>query len=255
MKKLFIIVPAILLIFGSTVLAETLHFIGIHYCAMTCDPSVEKGPKGIIIDILEEIMTPEGIEINVTFVPFKRISHEIKKEKYDGVLGGNNTHFPDLIQTKKSIVTNSVGFYVRHDTQWRYNGIASLKKIRIGRTLGFKTMNKEIDNYLEGSSTPCVQHLSGKRTEERNLIKLMKSRIDVFVGGSMTTAYIIKKMELTNKIIRVSDPISLFHNHILFHPRNSKAEYYIRLIDMKLPELEKSGKLKNILKRYGHDSF
>ncbi|MCI2284006.1 transporter substrate-binding domain-containing protein [Colwellia sp. MSW7] len=109
---------------------------------MTIFPSEGSSARGFVIDILHEIYTSKGYEIEYYEVPLAR--------GLDMVANGSCDMLPEYLFSKnaekgfeyaaQATFSYTAAFIVRHDDPWIYNGVESLKGKRIatGPNLGLQ---------------------------------------------------------------------------------------------------------------------
>ncbi|WP_163337159.1 ABC transporter substrate-binding protein [Desulfopila sp. IMCC35008] len=232
--------------------AETLHMLSPYYCPLVCDPEQADGREGFVVDILTRIFEPAGYAFEIKFVPYARLVALVNDGEYqDGVLLGGSPHMSDLILPKRTIAPQRGVFLVRAGNSWRYQGLESLKPIRLGFVLGYSTMNEDIDAYLATAEDPAVQFITGENSFKRNLLKLLADRINVLLEANFTAFYQLNSMRETEQVEIAGHTSPVFHNTPGFSPKHPQAQEFARMVEVGLVTLRKNGELAQILSSYG----
>jgi len=226
---------------------KVLEFLTLDYCPLICKSGDR---KGILVDILETIYVPLGYKINVNIKPIKRAFKDYANGEYDGVIGGDPTQFPLNSFPKIVSVPHSPYFYKLANNKWEYNGIESLKLVRIGAVENYKYANPDIEKYLRSKNDGVV--LISEKDHLKKLINLLKkNRIDSFLGGEFPVEDYLKSKGLEKEIILASKDIGTFRNYISFSNKSKNSKELLEIHDKRFMEIYKDGTLAKIYQKYG----
>jgi polar amino acid transport system substrate-binding protein len=233
--------------------AKTLNFLTANYCPLICE-SGDK--KGVLVDILHQIYRPLGYKINIKYMPLKRAFLEFNNGNYDGFIGGNQIQLPKNKFPHYVSAPNSVFAFKLSNSKWKYTGINSLSKIKIGVVKNFSYEDKDIDNYLKINKLNKTKVLLININEHlKKLTSLLeKKRINIFLGGSIATEHYLNKYKLQKKIVPASKRLGVFKNYISFNSQRNNYKKLISIHDQRFKLLYDKGIITKIYKEYGIQS-
>ena len=192
-KNIFFIVLLFfpLLAFGQL---KNLQVRSDFYCPYNCSPNSEK--KGFLIDILEKMIeeTPSLKEFILSYQDetFQKSINDTLSGKTDILLKAS----PELDHKKITLikipsVMQEFCFYTRTNQVWRYEGIPSLKRIKLGIVDGY-SYGKDVDKYIGSERLgQKIEVLSGSDAHIRLLQRLRKNHIDVFIADKKVVNYML----------------------------------------------------------------
>lgn len=230
-----------------------VRFAALDYCPLVCNPTTEpSGRKGIMVDIVEHIFKKENLKVTVSIMPFKRARNEVKKGLYDGMIAGDIFQAPTFIYPKNPILKNYAQMFALRGTKWKFKGIESLDNIRLLSVKEFGYKNKPIEDYLNRATRDKVTQMEGSSAYTSRGIALLKRRsADVYIEGTLAFKYISWVEGCSERFIPVSGILSVFNNYASFSPKKKRSHKLAAIVDKHLPGLHESGKIREILKRYG----
>lgn len=227
---------------------EVLKFAADPWMPISGDPT--QGQTGYFVDILKAVFEAKGYTVDYQAMPWTRAIEEARQGRITGIIGAFKSDAPDFIfpKTPQGIIENT--FFALKNNPWKYEGIASLQKVRLGTTLGY-AYGEPLDSYLsQNKENPLlVQPLSGDDPLGRNIMKLQKKRIDVVIEAKMVWEYTAaqKKMEADFK---EAGHLGREETFVAFSPKISQSKKYASILDEGMQTLRKSGELQKILDRY-----
>ncbi|MDX1695383.1 MAG: transporter substrate-binding domain-containing protein [Ketobacteraceae bacterium] len=240
-------------LFSSVVHAETLHFATIDYCPFTCNPDKESGKEGFMTDVLRKALEEAGYALRVEMHPYVRAVREVRDGKYDGIVVVGKDYAPDLVYPDMPTVVQRVVFLTATDTSWNYTGVESLRNAKVGIVRGFHYVDPDLIAYLEHNQTDPTKVLvmHGENTTERGVSMLQTNRITTFLEGEYSARYVLRKMGILDSIRVAGFTRNAFEDYTGFSPKNPDASRFARILSNKIQELKQSGRLADILSRYG----
>lgn len=253
----------ILLMAAGTGHAEKVTILVEEDCPYSCRS--ETGNKGFVQDILETIFQKYGYETEFQMVPWLRALHTFNDQlpHIDGMIGMKVHPVKKGIAVfpEEEIARYTHRFYAKKDSfpvdTWKYEGIESLKNLKVGCVKGWNYCDKDISKYLAEGSRPYVQAMTGESPESRNIIKLLNGRIDLWIANISNTEYLLaKEYKAGNKAVKqitgfLDLPVT---NEVNVYPvfyQNEKGLKYAEIFTKGIRELRKSGELDKIMEKYG----
>lgn len=231
--------------------AETLTMLADYWCPYTCSP--ESNRPGFMVEIAKEIFEPEGFKVEYTIRNWARAVADTKVGKYNAVIGANVGDVEGFIlpNVPQGIAINY--FWARKDSRFFYKDIASLKGNKVGVINGYSYGSKEIDLPIARHNSSFVI-VSG----EDALPKLMKMTEAKRIEGFIENPYVLEDLVLTSmkqfagKFKPVSNNIVReVELYIAFSPAKHNSKKLALFLSEGMNKIRKSGKLKNILDKYG----
>lgn len=241
---------ALLIIFSisQSAFADVISIRADDWCSYNCEPK-SKDP-GYLIEIAKYIFESKGHTIEYKTMPWARAISETRRGEYIAIVGAYTDDAPDFIFTTP-LGSSTMRFYGKKGHQWQYNGISSLKSIRIGVIRSY-SYGEEMDQYIKGKDkTNDVQIVSTEHGLEQNIQKLLLGRIHVFAENEMVFQYQIKQKGYSINKFQDAGFISRDDVYIAFSPNSTKSSIYVEILNSGIKELRSSGKLKGILDKYG----
>lgn len=234
-------------------------------CPYSCRSEKEMGLDGFVQDILRTIFESHGYSVEFVIVPWLR-ALDMFNRRAPGINGmlGMKTHpinkeialFPD-----EELTRYIHRFYALKDSPsvdgWKYQGVDSLQRLKIGCVKGWNYSDKSITKYFSEGAHPFVQALHGDGHQERNYQKLLAGRIDLWAANIYNAEYLIsKKRSAGDK--KVESMVALFDfpitQDVSVYPvfyRNDEGRKLLELYASGIRKLRNTGRLEKFLGRYG----
>ncbi|MGI0118976.1 substrate-binding periplasmic protein [Zooshikella sp. RANM57] len=227
------------------------------WCPYICpDASSETGlndQPGFFVEIVHEILSEHGHQVNLVVVPWTRAIRGAQNGIYDGLLGTVPATVPDFIFPEKGQSYYHMCFFTRLNSTWQYDGIKSLASLRLGVVQDYDYDNGgELDQYIQQEINGYwVIPISGEDKDalNTNIRRVEQGRVDVIIDGREVMDYYFKNKKA--KTIREAGCISKDKMYVAFSPVNDRAKEYADILSDGMDSLRASGKLEEILKKYG----
>lgn len=218
------------------------------WCPYNCDPT-SKTP-GYVIEIAKEVFAKVGIDVEYKTLNWARAISDSRKGDYVGIVGATHSDAPDFVFPEETEGPNQNCFYTAPKSQWRYAGVSSLEKVKLGIIRDY-AYSDEVDSYIKEhvKNSKSIEVVSGDNPLEMNLKKLAAGRIDATIENRFVMAYFQDSHKQI--AIREAGCVKDAPIYIAFSPANKKAKRYAAELSAGLKELRKSGRLNVILARYG----
>ncbi|WP_415718263.1 substrate-binding periplasmic protein [Maridesulfovibrio sp.] len=200
--------------------------------------------QGMQYELAQIIFRKMNTKFKITFAPWKRALLMAKSGKVDGVFGLRKTEerqrwmiFPD-----EPLMNVYTVLFKRADDPFEFNGISSLQGKNIGIIKGY-TYGTEFDKSILFSREE-VANLS------QNFLKLHAGRVDLVAGYRTVGRYMLKKMNLMDRIVECPGKINVSPLYIGFinNPENVET---CRSFSIHLKKLKESADCKKIMRNIG----
>ena len=232
----------------SVALSQTITIVADDWCPYNCEPGSDS--PGYIVELAHEIFTSAGFRLEYKYVPWARALKEVTKGTYGGAIAATPKEMPNGIFPEEELGYYANDLIIRKGDPWRFKNIDSLKRVKLGAIKDYN-YGKQMDAYIEKHmNSTAVQVLSGNNCVERNLRKLLDSRIDVYLEDRNVAFYTAKQMNIIDEIEfggTEGKPIAMY---IGFSSANPESKTYARLLSEGIKRMRKSGQLAKILKKY-----
>ena len=236
------------LLFAGSAFAATLTVRADNWPPYNSEPTA-KNP-GYMIEVLKEIYEPQGIAIDYQLMPWTRACNDVNAGKYDAVVGTDKSENPGMIFPQESFGDMVSTMYVRNDNPWRYAGIDSLAGKRLGVIDGY-SYSDELDPYIEKNKGGKVFAATGDDALPMLIKMLQAGRIDVLIEDANVMRFTLVGAGAKNIVSagRV-DTNSTALEFGLSNKSKTSADY-ARKFDEGIAKLRASGRLAEILNKYG----
>lgn len=212
------------------------------------EPNSEQ--PGYMVEIAQVIFSAHGHNIDYKLMPWTRSLDEVRKGTYDAVIGTDPDESPELIFPNEAFGVNQNGFFVKKGSAWKYSGIDSVKQIRLGVIDGYGYY-PDLDKYIEGYKGSKLFAATGDDALPKLLKMLKAGRIDVVIENVNVMTQTLKEKNLSNELVSAGIAEEKFDLFMAFSPEKANSKEYSRIFDEGLAKLRRSGKLQEILARYG----
>jgi len=126
-----------------------------------------------------------------------------------------------------------------------------LKEITLGVIKSY-SYTESIDQYIQKykDDDRYIRFISGDSVLQHNFARLGKGHIDALIEDKYVINYHPMQNNFKNpfKVISIDIPAKVF---IVFAPNCSKSKAYAKILSEGILRLRKSGRLKQILSKYG----
>ncbi len=237
------------LVYGDTVRGVTMRA-----CPYTCDPVLDDGKDGFMVEIAKVAFRRAGHTYTVKIEPFPRAMKSVVDGTYDAMTVCNpaDVSESDLLFPEVTSGLATASFIVRKGETWKYTGVESLKQIRLGSVVGYTWSNEAVNQYLQNTQFPAVQNISVEEPVKNNLLKLRLNRTDAYLDIIESAKYMASKIGINfDKEFASAGDLEKTPHYTAFYPQHPKAREYARIMSEGMRALRASGKLAQILAKYG----
>lgn len=213
----------------------------------------EMNPGGYMVEMAEAIAKANGHTIEYRTMPWANALDVVRAGSADCVVGAYLTDAEGFEFPKSGWGKSGNVFWGMSETQWRYDGIASLDKVKVG-VIEEYSYGDEMDAYLKqysGDTNRIEVVPAVGRGIVRLIARLIGKRIDTFVEDTNVLAYAVDQAKMEpGRIVSlgvVSEPEDVY---IACTPADPRGRAYAEMFDEGTAKLRSSGKLAEILGHY-----
>jgi len=208
--------------------------------------------SGYLIDILKAIFESQGYNITYKAMPWNYALYGVQNGQFDAILRTTRGEGSRLIFPKESVGLLNVQFMVRKNSTWRFQGISSLEKMRLGCVSNYD-YGPHLTAYIQNPLN--VENVIGTKgiCPLCFLVdKLLNQDIDVFLGLPSTVRWMLSQKGMpADAIVSAGTNLKQWTPlHIAFTPNKSSSRLYAQLFDDGIRQLRENGELEKILDHY-----
>ena len=251
---LFLTFLACLLLQSSTGFAlsdkkPTITIAADSWCPINCSRPETK--EGVGIDIARAVFEPLGYNVNYIIMPWADALAKVNRGEIAAVVGAGRSDDPRLVFPSSAILAISDDFYVLKGISWRFQGVETLKRKRLGVIESYGYGN-EVKEYIRMNSEVrgAVQAQTGNNPLRTNIKKLQNNEIDVVVESRPVMEYTLASMGLEDKVIWAGG-VKQDAVFLAFSPASPQSAGFAKMYDDGVRRLKASGQLANFYSAYG----
>ncbi len=216
---------------------------------------------GILMEIISEAFSLEGIKAEYKFYPWKRAYDYVKEGKHDASPGWTKTperetlfYFSDPV-----FISQGVFFHLK-SKPFDWKTVDDLKKFKMGGTIGYN-----YGEMIQGAEATGYISMDRVATDKQNLKKLLAKRIDIFpqlleVGYYQLSEYFDDfnerfSQEEIQAVTHHPTPYRTASYYLILSRENPENEDICHRFNKGLESLIKSGKYKQIFSKIQEKRF
>lgn len=252
MKRIVMTCLSVLLFGVQLSGAAPLKISIIDWCPQLC-PGKEYA--GYVMDTMNMIFEGSPYEVEIQTYPWSRAIYSVKTGQSQALLSPAKSEAPELLYPEHEIGIQRMCFFTTKASQWTYSGAESLSGLQIG--LATDTSVEELNSYITENSHQFQLMPYNDTYISKSLKKLDAGRIDTFLFTYNTTLYEMKALGL-DADYRSAGCVSFAKIYMAFTPNSSQRPQIEKLMtyfDEKMGELKQSGKIGQIMTRYGLEDW
>ncbi|MFO7816081.1 MAG: transporter substrate-binding domain-containing protein [Desulfovibrionales bacterium] len=204
---------------------------------------------GYMVEIAKSIYEPKGYKIKYKVMPWSRAIKECRTGNINGIFAPYKSDAPDFVFPEQSAGTYGFNFYTAKNSKWNFSGLNSLTDVMLGSIADY-SYGKEMDEYIKNNPSK-VDINRGSDPLTSNIKKLFRDRIDVLIATGPVFDYTASEMGVKNKVRFAGEAVASEPCYIAFSPALKNSGELAGIYDSGISRLRKSGKLQEILSRYG----
>ncbi len=201
-------------------------------CPYTCN---DANAPGIVTEYLTAVLQQHNIERRVSVLPWSRAVNAAGTGQLDGLITLVEGEAPQLLMTTTPTMNHQDCFYSTPESQWHFNGVASLADIRLGAIKNYG-YGEKIDRYIRdnGEQNARLQLLSGDNPYQRLFSMLRHYRIDAYISDHHVNAWHLKKASLNDSDIRNAGCLNALPFYLGLYPGANQADALIQWLNKAL---------------------
>ena len=240
---------AVCMAFPLLALADTVTIRADKWFPMNGNP--KDALPGYMIEMATEILAKHGHSVDYKTMTWEQSLADVRAGHFDCVVGAGHDDAPDFLFPEESMGKMRNVMYVRKGNDWKYTGIESLAAVRLGAIEAY-TYSDELDAYIEANKdSPKVRLINANNGLAQNIKKLKSVRIDVVVESDVVMQAKLKEMGMTGEIVPAGELDSVDDLFIACSPAKESSKTYVKLLTDGVKAMRASGRLKEILDKYG----
>ena len=230
--------------------ADTITMSADFWCPFNCQPGSDR--PGYMVEIAREIFEAAGHRVEYTIVPWSRTLVEVMAGRTTAAIGASPSESRNLLFPSEALGMSANGFAMRKGTGFKFTGPESLSPWRLGGILDYGYDDGgPLDAYIqEKKTTDKVQLISGDEGVSQNLRKLMGDRVDLVIDETQVLAHAVAELDLGDHVT-ILEPDKATPIYLAFSAAVPKSKEYMALLDDGVRRMRASGRLAEILARYG----
>ncbi len=227
---------------------KTLSIAAIDWCPQICPDAIK---KGYTVDLVEKIYRNTNYKLDIKYYPWSRAISMVTSGKADALLAPAKKEAPDLIYPENEVGKQTMCFFTKNTSKWRYTGVESLNGLQVG--IAQDTSIEELNPYVLAHPEQFQYQPYHERYIIQNAHKLDKKRIDTFLFTKNSTIYELSKLNEWIKY-RNAGCVSQANIYLAFTPsikKSGKVTKMIHIFDTKMNNLKKTTFITKLMTRYG----
>jgi polar amino acid transport system substrate-binding protein len=188
--------------------AQELHLGATQWCPYTCEKTPE---QGILTAYVTALLAKQNINVTITFGPWTRITKSVQAGELDGLVTQTRSEAPEQWTTQIPIILHQNCFYTRSDSTWRYQGIDSLKSLRLGIVDNYGYEDK-LDLYLQSQKNKNseVTAITGEDLTIRLYKMLQAKRLDLYLSNDLVNDWELKQHQVQEPVRQAAQEVKPF---------------------------------------------
>lgn len=259
MKRILaVIFIAIIVIAPFSLRAETITVAADEWCPYNCAPDAEK--PGYIVEIAKEIFEKNGHSLSYKIMPWEKAIDFANKGYVYAIIGATRREAPGLIFPSIPQGISISHFYVKNENNWHYDGVESLSGKKIGYIEGY-SYGSDVDKFIsKNANSGKLRAESGDGAINKLVNMLVERKLDIVMEDRYVMAYELKEdgkvgqIKMAGAVNNRPDPLEDYL-YLAFSPKRTKSEEFAKMFAEGLKEMRKSGRLKEILEKYGLEDW
>lgn len=215
----------------------------------------EAGPgadEGYVIALARAALERSGYQVRYVVTPWSRCIADVQRGRWDAIACVDAREVQDAVYPEEPVGETRPSFFVRLDSTWRYQGPASLERIRLGAIQGY-AYAEEVDGWIEAhADDPQRLFLASGNEPLRRLFEMLSAgRVDAIIESPLVAAWTAHRLGGTAGPLReVGFAGPQVPIYVAFSRRTPDGAALARAFDAGLRALRAEGKLAPLLARY-----
>lgn len=188
-----------------------------------------------------------GVDVTVTPYPWKR-TLQLSEEGRFGVIGIYiNADRLKIYDYSEPIFGEKIVIYTQSDKSFSFKTVADLKGKKIGVLRGW-SYGDDFDAARKQGDFTAEDNTS----DEANLKKLQKGRLDCLVAIQESGDSLIKKFNMADKVTKLDPPLVVNSTYIVF-PKSAKLQDILDKINVTVARMKQDGSYNTMVEEIFSD--
>ena len=256
MKRVLCIILMSMLFPAASFGGETITVRSDEWMPFNGQPGDDQYP-GFAVEIMKTIFEEKGYVIDYQVMPWTRSLVSVRDGTYDAVIAATQGEAKGFVFPEEPLYTLSADtFYVLKDTDWQYNGIDSLLRVRLGVIAEYEYSDRLIAYIKNFEKTERIRVEYGDSAHLNMIRSLLEGYVDVIVDSPSVFSWEIRRWKISADAFKSAGvgeqrrwPI-----YIAFSPNRETSRAYAQIFDSGMRKLKESGRLKELLRKYMLDN-
>lgn len=220
-----------------------------YWCPYNCTPDAAN--PGYMVELADRAAARLGLDAQYQLMPWDRAMSEVRSGAIDAVIGATPLEADGLILSEP-LGYDADCFFVMIGSDWTYKGPESLNGVLLGAISGYTHDEGPVDAYIAAHSGTkgAVTTSSGDEASARNVRLLLLRRIDVLLDSEAVVRTEANRLG-RGALLQQVGCLEALPLHIAFSKGYKPAAAMVEALRLEVAELRKSGRLAEILGRYG----
>lgn len=167
---------------------RTITLVGDRWCPFNCNDHPDH--RGVLVEKAAAALAEDGFKLKYIELPWSRAIMSVRNGQYDAIVGTGLSETPDFHFPPEPLATAQHSFFTLPNSAWEYQGLESLKNIRIGVIQDYSYGGLYEDYIKENQDNESrVVMLRGDQVLPRLVKMLRLGRIDVLVAEKRVLGY------------------------------------------------------------------
>jgi polar amino acid transport system substrate-binding protein len=232
---------------STSAISETVSLRADEWYPMNGVPNAAK--EGFMIDLAREIFGGAGYDVDYKLMPWERALDEVRQGNADCVVGAYKADAPDFVFPQSVWGMDSNTFFKLKENSWQFNGLDSLINQKVGMISGY-AYGDEMNQFIT-AHPDTFKAIGSNNALENNLKKLLGKRLTLVMESELVMTAKLEEMGLTGKVVSAGAESEAGAMYIACSPAKASSKTLVGLVDSQMPQLRTSGRLADILRKYG----
>ncbi len=221
------------------------------WCPLNCEVGTKT--EGYVVDIAREIFKGQGYDIVYENHPWVDTLEKVAKGDIDAAIAATPVEAPTALFPKEEIGVSEYVYLLRVDDDWHFKDGYSLMNKKIGVMKGYDYSGSEFGHYVtyRQETKKNLVLLPEESSIDERLDMLANGEIDIFIEDRNVLLYALLDLKRQRAfkiggVVGTTAPL-----YLAFAPSGIEHKKWVEMFDKGMDELRKSGKLKEMLAKYG----
>lgn len=186
--------------------AETLKVCYDQWAPMTIFPSADNSSRGVVIEMLDQIYSLKGYQLEYYEVPLARGLDMVTEGLCDLLPEYLFSRLPEtgFEYASEATFAYTTAFVVRKNDPWRYNGVESIKGKRLATGPGwdYSSSSAAYQGYIDDpANAKFVEVIAGDDDVVDRIFQMIsEGRVDLYADNELVLQYVLNRLNLKDEL-------------------------------------------------------